>query len=125
MSGRRYLLDTNAIIALLSNQQKVVVLAQSANWIGISIISQLEFLAFDRLSQSGRKLFGQFRTRVEVINLSTHQPDLLRNIIEIRQNHRLKLPDAIIVASALQTSSTLVTADQEFQKVEAIDLYLF
>lgn len=125
MSGRRYLLDTNAIIALLSNQQKVVVLAQSANWIGISIISQLEFLAFDRLSQSDRKLSGQFRTRVEVINLSTHQPDLLRNIIEIRQNHRLKLPDAIIVASALQTSSTLVTADQEFQKVEAIDLYLF
>ena len=42
---------------------------------------------------------------------------LIEKIIEIRQQHRLKLPDAVIAAMAIQNSATLVTADREFGKV--------
>ena len=42
----RYLLDTNAIVALLQGNLQLLQLLQNADWIGISIISQIEFLAF-------------------------------------------------------------------------------
>ncbi|UQB42422.1 hypothetical protein JX580_00460 [Thiomicrospira microaerophila] len=44
MSGKRYFFDTNAIVALLKGHPDVVSLAQSADFIGISVISRLEFL---------------------------------------------------------------------------------
>jgi tRNA(fMet)-specific endonuclease VapC len=60
MSGKRYLLDTNAISALLQGNLQLVSLLQEADWVGISVISQLELLAFSGLSQSDRQVFDQF-----------------------------------------------------------------
>ncbi|UKO97335.1 PIN domain-containing protein [Nostoc sp. UHCC 0870] len=42
---------------------------------------------------------------------------LIEKIIEIRQQYRLKLPDAIIAAMTINNSASLVTADREFAKV--------
>ncbi len=52
MNGNRYLLDTNAIVALLQGNPQITRLLQNADWIGISVISQIEFLAFSGLSQA-------------------------------------------------------------------------
>jgi tRNA(fMet)-specific endonuclease VapC len=112
MSGNSYILDTNAIVALLQGNSQLIQLLQDADWIGVSVISQIEFLAFPGLSQEDCQLFEQFLQRVEVVNLVA-----IKKIIEIRQQYRLKLPDAIIAAMAIQNSASLVTADQEFAKV--------
>jgi tRNA(fMet)-specific endonuclease VapC len=74
MNGNRYLLDTNAIIALLKGDFSLIKLLQDANWLGIFIIS-------------------------------------------IRQQYRLKLPDAIIAAMAKQNSAKLITRDRIFEKI--------
>jgi tRNA(fMet)-specific endonuclease VapC len=55
MNGNRYLLDTNAIVALLQGNSQLIQLLQNADWIGISVISQIEFLAFSGLSQGDRQ----------------------------------------------------------------------
>ncbi|MGB3191269.1 MAG: type II toxin-antitoxin system VapC family toxin [Limnoraphis sp.] len=120
MSGNRYLLDTNAIVALLQGTTQLVQLLQNADWIGISVISQIEFLAFSGLGQNDRQLFQQFLQRIEVIGLVSIDAELIEKIIEIRQQYRLKLPDAIIAAMAIQNSASLVTADQEFAKVTVL-----
>ncbi len=120
MSGNRYLLDTNAIVALLQGTPQLIQLLQNADWIGVSVISQIEFLAFSGLSQADRQLFQQFLQRVEVIGLVSSDTVLIEKIIEIRQQFRLKLPDAIIAAMALQNSTSLVTADREFAKVTVL-----
>ncbi|MEH1852640.1 MAG: type II toxin-antitoxin system VapC family toxin [Nostoc sp.] len=117
MSGNRYVLDTNAIVALLQGNSQLIQLLQDADWIGVSVISQIEFLAFSGLSQEDCQLFEQFLQRVEVVNLVASDAVLIKKIIEIRQQYRLKLPDAIIAAMAIQNSASLVTADQEFAKV--------
>lgn len=57
MSGNRYLLDTNAIIALLQKDPSLIKLLRNAEWIGISVISQLEFLVFTGLSEADKQLF--------------------------------------------------------------------
>jgi hypothetical protein len=47
---------------------------------------------------------------------------LIHRIIEIRQQHRLKLPDAVIAAMTIHHSASLVTADQEFSKVNSLSV---
>jgi tRNA(fMet)-specific endonuclease VapC len=118
MSGDRYLLDTNAVSALLKGETRLVQLLQGADWVGISIISQIEFLAFSGLSRSDRKLFQQFLQRVEVVSLMASDTLLIQKVIGIRQQYRLKLPDAMIAAMAIQSLSSLVTGDREFAKVK-------
>ncbi len=46
MNGKRYLLDTNAIIALLNGHEELGNLLASADFVAISVISRLEFLSF-------------------------------------------------------------------------------
>jgi tRNA(fMet)-specific endonuclease VapC len=111
MSGKRYVLDTNAIVALLQGNAQLIQLIQNADWIGVSVISQIEFLAFSGLTQTDRQLFQQFLQRVQVIDLAAIDTMLIEKIIEIRQQYRLKLPDAIIAAMAMQNSANLVSAD--------------
>lgn len=120
MSGERYLLDTNAIIALLQGNSQLIQLLLNAEWMGISVISKIEFLAFTGLTQADRQLFEQFLQLVEVIDLASTDTLLIEKIIEIRQQFRLKLPDAVIAAMAIQNSSSLVTADREFAKVNIL-----
>ncbi|HYW21867.1 MAG TPA: type II toxin-antitoxin system VapC family toxin [Nodularia sp. (in: cyanobacteria)] len=117
MSGERYLLDTNAIVALLQGNSQLIPLLQNSDWIGVSVISQIEFLAFAGLSQADMRLFQQFLQQVEVVGLIAGDTVLIEKIIEIRQQYRLKLPDAVIAAMAIQNSASLITADQEFAKV--------
>ncbi|MEI1374761.1 PIN domain-containing protein [Nostoc sp. UHCC 0926] len=47
-------------------------------------------------------------------------PVLIEQIIQLRQQYRLKLPDAIIAAMTLQATANLVTADREFAKVSTL-----
>lgn len=122
MSGNRYVLDTNAIVALLQGNIQLIELLKDADWIGVSIISQIEFLVFPGLTQDDRQIFDQFLQRVEVIDLAKVDTFLIDKIIEIRQQYRLKLPDAIITAMAIQNSASLVTADQEFAKVTILTI---
>jgi predicted nucleic acid-binding protein len=70
MNGERYLLDTNAVISLLGGNRPLAERLEKAEWVGISIISQLEFLVFPELSEEDKRLFEAFAARVEVVGLT-------------------------------------------------------
>ncbi|MEG4343945.1 type II toxin-antitoxin system VapC family toxin [Microcoleus sp. A003_D6] len=95
-------------------------LLKDADWLGVSVVSQIEFLVFPGLTQDDRQIFEQFLQRVEVLGLVAMDAVLIEKIIEIRQQHRLKLTDAVIAAMAIQNSASLVTADREFGKVTSL-----
>ena len=122
MSGKRYLLDTNAIIALLQGNSQLNQLLKDADWVGISVINQIEFLAFSGLTTKDIRLFQKFLQRVEILDLSGDDFILIEKIIEIRQQYHLKLPDAIIAAMAIQNSASLITADRELHKVVSLKI---
>ncbi|MGN6195753.1 MAG: hypothetical protein ACTHOB_12500 [Ginsengibacter sp.] len=65
----KLLLDTNAIIALLKENEKLKKAASTADAIFISIISELEFKSFTNLSESDRNLFDSFTSIIEVCDL--------------------------------------------------------
>jgi len=125
MSGNRYLLDTNAIIALLRRNQQILQHLQNIEWIGISIISQLEFLSFSGLTEDDRQLFNQFRQRIEVIGLDPDQVDLIELTAQLRQKYRFPLPDVIIAATAIRANANLVTADQQLQTIQELTIVDF
>ncbi|WP_293213401.1 MULTISPECIES: twitching motility protein PilT [unclassified Microcoleus] len=77
MSGNRYVLDTNAIVALLQGNIQLIELLKDADWLGVSIISQIEFLVFPGLTQDDRQIFEQFLQRVEVLGLGAMDAILL------------------------------------------------
>jgi tRNA(fMet)-specific endonuclease VapC len=125
MNGRRLLLDTNAIVALLQGNPQVLKLTSEIEWIGISIISHIEFLCFSGLAQPDRDLFAKFLGRVETIGLHSGEPQLIEQAVEIRRIFRIKLPDAIVAASALIHNAVLVTADQKFSSIKDLPILSF
>ena len=125
MSGNRFLLDTNAVIALLKGHQPVLELIQEAEWLAISVVTQLEFLSFPSLSQTDEQLFESFVARIDTVGLSGQDTKLLEQIISLRKTKKLKLPDAIVAASAMQHYATLITADGSFETIKGLRILDF
>ena len=93
-----------------------------ADWIGISIISKIEFLAFPGLSGSDSLLFEKFLERVDIINLADGNKELLSNIIRVRKSYKVKLPDAIIISTAITNNSILITADKRLKRIKEVEI---
>ena len=125
MSGNRYLLDTNAIISLLQGNKKIQTKLEKADWIGISVISQIEFLAFDKLKNEDKILFNNLCNKIEILGIDSSETILIKKIISIRKKYNLKLPDAIIIATALNSQANLVTADKQLNKVKEVKILSF
>jgi len=118
----KLLLDTNAIIALLKENEELKKATDTADAIFISVISELEFRSFTNLSESDRNLFDSFTSIVDVFDLQSSNTTLKNKIIEIRNTYRLKLPDAIIAATAIINNAIPVTADNDFKRVKELEL---
>jgi len=55
-----------------------------------------------------------------VVGLDRTDPALIDRIVNVRQQHRLKLPDAITAATALERNATLITDDTKLRKLAAV-----
>ena len=120
MSGKpRFVLDTNAVVSLLNGNRDLAARLEAAAYVGISVITYLEFLAFDGLSEDDRNSFKQFCSRVEIVPL-VHNDDLADKTLILRSQHRLKLPDAIIGATALCRNALIITNDSHFSGISSL-----
>jgi tRNA(fMet)-specific endonuclease VapC len=124
MNGKRILLDTNVVISLLRGEPEIAKIVQTADWIGISILSVLEYRSFSNLCEDDVLLFKEFTRKIDVIDLSNTDDDLIEWIIDVRRKYRFKLPDAIIVATALLNNAQLVTRDKALAKTKETDVIL-
>ena len=117
MPGKRYLLDTNAVIALLAGHAGFAALADDDEWLGISVITALEFSGFAGLTEAERNLFREFCRRVEVVDLRFDDVELTGHVDALRRARTVKLPDAIILAAATARQAVLLTADEQLQRL--------
>jgi tRNA(fMet)-specific endonuclease VapC len=119
MLGRRYLLDTNALVALLQGHKGLIELVGQAQWLGVSVINVLEFLGFDGLSESDRALFTELTSRLVVVDLVYSNAALMELVADLRKTRAVKLPDAIVMASAAMYYATVITNDAVLLKLGA------
>lgn len=121
MNGRRYFLDTNAIVRLLSGSQKLLEMLNQADYVATSIICELEYLAFPDLPNEDKELFAEFKEQVCVTDLCSGDVRLKEQVLQLRSEKKIKLPDAIIAASALNQNCVLLTADKQLLNHAGID----
>lgn len=120
MSGVRVLCDTNTLIHLLKNTPGVVDLLMGKQ-ISISVITELELYGKPNMTPGEISVIDLLIENCFVIDL-LHP---IKQIIKIiKQKYRIKLPDAIVAATALYLDIPLVTFDTDFEKIEEIKLVL-
>ncbi len=117
MSGNKVLLDTNAVGAYLGNEKFAKNYLKNNQTIGISIITQIEFLSNPELTTKNKFLFDEFINLVEIYPVTKDNKILILQTIAIRKKYKLKLPDAIIAATAIINNATLFSADDIFAKI--------
>ena len=116
MSGNKVMLDTNALGPYLDGKfAKEYVKPKEV--ISISIISKLEFLSNPELTPKNRFFFEEFCKYIEIYSVTKENVDLINQVISIRKKHKLKLPDAIIAATAFYLGYELITADKVFNRL--------
>lgn len=83
---------------------------------GTSIVCVLEFLAFPQLDADDRALFLTLVGRLQVVDLAWANAPLLQAVETLRSQRQIKLPDAIVAASAWVNGATLLTRDNALLK---------
>ena len=122
MSGDSLLLDTNIVILTLGGH---AVLADhiEGKKLFLSFISQLEALGYPAGDEAGEAVVGAFVKRCSVVGLE----EMVNNeTVRLRRSHRLKLPDAIIAATAIASDVPPLTADKGSLRSKnelVVDLY--
>lgn len=101
----RYLLDTNIVISLVNNELASTL---PEGRYAVSVITELELLSFPKLGPDEEAIIRSFLSLADRVELTE---DVKNKSIQLRKKYRLKLPDAIIAASAMAINATLVTND--------------
>lgn len=119
MSGDRYLLDTNAVIQLFGGNRAVEQLLNTSDFVAMSVVTEFEFLSYQALTDADRRQYRAFRACLHVYDVPSDDDILTQMIVSARQRHGLKLPDAIVAATARKNDLTLLTADDHFKKLKS------
>ncbi len=118
MSRIRYLLDTNIVIGRLKTTPDVMALVEEKGFdfdnSAISQITRIELLSFPRLKVEEERQIHAFLDDCLVILWDEH---IERGTVDLRRAHGLKLPDAIIAATARFHELELLTLDRRLQNL--------
>ena len=123
--GKGYLIDTNILIYYLADaipkegiNRVEEILKTSFN---ISIITKIEFLGWRGHTEEGFKKAKEFISFARIISL---EDEIANLTMDLRRKYKIKLPDAIIAATALYYDLTLVTRNEkDFEGIKGLEIY--
>lgn len=119
--GKEYLIDTNTVIDYLDNKlpEKTNELFEGI-YSRISVITRMELLSWPGANDEQTMVLNQFINVSEVFALE--EPIILK-AIDIRKTFKIKLPDAIIAATAVVNNLTLITRNiKDFEKIDGLEI---
>lgn len=121
--GIKYLLDTNTVIYYLQQQfpvkaEKFVDDLLSQGHPAISAITEIELLCWKTITEKDTEVLHNFIRDAHVIEL---EGPIKLKTADIRKQNKIKLPDAIIAATALVYDLTLITRNaKDFQNIPGL-----
>ena len=119
MNGFSFGADTNFLINVHEGSTKTEPFLDST--VIISVISEIELLGWPDLSVAVKKKLTDLLQDCIIMELT---PEIKNKAIEIRQQNKIKTPDAIIAATAVFLQLPLVTSDKGFKKIKGIEIIL-
>ena len=122
--GERYLIDTNTVIYYLDGNLPTkaldfldVIFTIEGN---ISVISQIELLSWTPPNPEDYTTVEQFVNDADIHALNK---GIISQTIALRQTFKMKLPDAIIAATALVHDFTLISRNiDDFRRIPNLKL---
>ena len=114
MSGERILADTNALIRMFAGERGVVDFLDGAD-IYVSFITEIELRATSKITVAQAKGIRAFLDECRIVGAD---PEMRKYAIEFRKKTNMKLPDAIIAATAAHLDLPLVTGDKQFERLK-------
>jgi predicted nucleic acid-binding protein len=121
MSGDKLFVDTNIVLYLLGGDETLATLLYEKE-LYISFITQLELLGFKELTKKEEKILIEFIDQCKVIEINNI---IKQDVIRLRKQYNVKLPDCIIISSSMYLDIPLITADADFKKVKELDLLYY
>jgi predicted nucleic acid-binding protein len=123
MERSEYLIDSNIIIdyfsGLLPDTGQRLINSIVDKIPSISVITKIEVLGFN-MAEVHERLFIDFVNDSNVIELTD---EIVNETIAIRKQHKIKLPDAIIAATAIAGQLILITRNvADFKKLKILGL---
>ena len=118
MSGNKLLLDSNILIYLSKQNLLLDQFARPGNSLHVSVITLMEVKGFAFDSKAEEQFIDQLCSLfiVEAIN-----EQVVEEVIKIRKQYKIKLPDAIIMATAIVNDCTLITRNiQDFKQFDSL-----
>ncbi|GLU50913.1 type II toxin-antitoxin system VapC family toxin [Dyadobacter frigoris] len=121
MSGINILLDTNIALYVLNGD---VILEQylQGKVFYVSFINELELLGYKNITISEETKIELFLEDCAIIDINEGIKEITK---QIRRNYALKLPDAIVAATAIFLGVPLLSADKQFGQVSDLTFVLY
>jgi predicted nucleic acid-binding protein len=115
MSGK-YVLDSNRIIDLVEDKEDASALRENLKGAKLyaSVISRIEALASPKLSPEAEKSIRNFLKTLKIIPLNRKVEE---GALMLRRTTGLKLPDAVIAATALSLGASVISRDNDLLKL--------
>ena len=117
MNGIDFLADTNFLIHI--NQGNAIVEPFVGYNYALSFISEIELLGAFSIPKIQK---GQFKQLINDCLIIEMNYKIKEKSIDIRNNHKLKIPDAIIATTSIVYNIPLITSDKDFEKVKELNL---
>ncbi len=116
-----FLIDTNIIIYFLGGDEQCLNLLYEKK-LYTSFVSEIEVLGFPFIQPVEEKIATDFMAQCIIIELSEA---IKTHAIFFKRKYRLKVGDALVVATAVILNMPLITADRQLSKVEELALVLY
>ncbi len=117
MNGINFLADTNFIIHL--NQGNPLIEPFLDYNFGVSFVSEIELLGAFSISKNKKNQLAEILKDCIILEMDTQ---IKEACITLRQQYKIKIPDAIIASTAIIYKIPLITSDRDFKKVKELDL---
>lgn len=118
MSGNKIILDTNVIIFASKQLVNIDLFLATYDSFFVSIVTYMEVYSYDFSNPTEKLLIDELFKNIEIIEINKTIAD---TAISIRKNKtkKIKLPDAIILATAKILEMPLLTDDwDDFSKID-------
>lgn len=120
MSGLRFLLDTNFLLGMMKSAPAVQAMLQRlaplTGQCAYSAVTRMELLGFPGITEAEEALI---KSRLHELTYLALDRQIEDSAIALRRQRRIKLPDAMIAATALTHGLELLTLDEGLSVVMA------
>lgn len=121
MSGNNIILDTNIVLYLLDGDEVLVEYLQDKTFY-LSLVNEMELLGFKDITEDEEIVIKFFLDDCSVVDINQGIKDVA---IKLRKTYSIKLPDAIVAATAIFLGIPLISADKHFDKISELTFILY